>query len=359
MTLQSLTVSDDVALGRTATSPAEIPVLGWRDIGWRLLKAVSEDRILLTAAGVTFYFLLGLVPGLTAFVALYGLFLDRATALDHVVLLAGIVPPGGLELIAEQLGRLTSESSEALGVTLLISLCIAFWSSSAGVRALFEAMNVAYQEREKRSFFLISAMAIGFTLCGAIGALMVIGIVVVMPVLLSTFTGGPVLEWVVRIAAYLVMLILLAMAIAALYRWGPSRREARWRWITPGAIVAVVVFGLTSIVFSWYVSNYTDYGASYGSLGALIGLLTWIWISVTVVIAGAELNSEIEHQTAYDSTTGLEKPMGTRGAYVADSVGDSLLKMPPPRDGDLSLSGALLVVPAVLVVGALLHRIRR
>lgn len=307
--------------GRDAEAPKEIPAPGWKDILWRLYRAIAEDRILLTAAGAAFYLLLALVPTLTAFVSIYGLFNDRANMLNHVELLAGIVPPGALGIIRDQLTRLTVESNETLGLTLLFSLAIALWSSSAGVKAMFDAMNVAYHEKEERSFLVFNGTALLFTLGGALAALLVVAVVIVMPLVISSLPGGKGLEWTVRITAYAAMLLVLSAGLAALYRWGPSREDAKWRWITPGTLLSVVALGVTSTAFSWYVTNFADDNATYGSLGAVIGLMTWLWISVTLVIIGAELNSEIEHQTARDSTTGPERPLGERGAHMADTVG--------------------------------------
>lgn len=315
--------------GRDAEAPTEIPARGWKDILWRLYRSISKDRILLTAAGASFYMLLALVPTLSAFVSIYGLFNDRVGVLNHVELLTGIVPPGALEILREQLTRLTSESNDRLGLTLLFSLAIALWSASAGIKAMFDAMNVAYHETERRSFLVFNGTALLFTLCGALAALLVVAVVLVMPLIISSLPWGKGLEWTVRVAAYIAMLLVISGSLAALYRWGPSRADAKWRWITPGTILSVVSLGLTSIIFSWYVSNFTDDNATYGSLGAVIGLMTWLWISVTLIIIGAELNSEIEHQTARDSTTGPELPLGERGAYVADNVGRV---WPPARD---------------------------
>lgn len=307
--------------GRDAEAPTEIPPSGWKDVLWRLYRAIAEDRILLTAAGATFYMLLALVPTLTAFVSLYGLFNDRAKVIDHVDLLSGIVPPGVLDIIRDQLIRLTAESNDTLGLTLLFSLAIALWSASAGVKAMFEAMNVAYHEKERRNFLVFNGTALLFTLGGALSALLVVGVVIVMPQVIAFLPGGKGLEWTIRVGAYAAMLIVLVGGLAALYRWGPCRADAKWRWITPGALVSVIALGVTSVLFSWYVANFTDDNATYGSLGAIIGLMSWLWISVTLVIIGAELNSEIEHQTARDSTTGPELPLGARGAYMADTVG--------------------------------------
>ena len=355
--------------GRDAANPTEIPPNGWKDVLWRVYRGVTEDRIMLTAAGVTYYLLLALVPTLTAFVAIYGLFNDRATVVDQVNLLYGIVPSGGVELIREQLLRLTSEDNQTLGLTLVISLSIAFWSASNGVKAMFEAMNVAYHEKEKRSFFQLNAVALLFTLGGAVSALFVVLTVIAMPPLLALVPGGKGLEWIVRISSYGAMLLVISIAISTLYRWGPSREVAKWRWITPGALTAIILLGVTSVVFSWYVTNFSDYGAAYGSLGALIGFLTWIWISVTLVIVGAELNSEIEHQTAVDSTTGEPLPLGERGAHMADHIGavfpldrDSVVTAAPgelPKKTKKPIDPLALAIPAALLLSALYSKRNR
>jgi membrane protein len=307
--------------GRDAEAPTEIPFPGWKDIAWRIFRGITKDRVMLTAAGVTFYLLLALVPTLNAFVSIYGLFNDRASVLDHVGLLAGIIPPGALQIVQDQLTRLTAESNNTLGLTLIISLALALWSASAGVKAMFDAMNIAYHEEEKRSFFVFNGLALLFTLCGAVAALLVIAVVIVMPTIIAFLPGGDALGWTVRVAAYATMLLILSIGLAALYRWGPSREQAKWRWITPGTLLTVLLLGAVSVLFSWYVSNFSDDSATYGSLGAVIGLMTWLWISTILVIVGAELNSEIEHQTAQDSTTGPDQPMGDRGAHMADTVG--------------------------------------
>ena len=315
--------------GRDAEAPTEIPQRGWKDILWRLYRAIGEDHILLTAAGVTFYILLALVPTLSAFVSIYGLFNDRGSVLDQVQLLAGLVPAGALEILRDQLTRLTAESSEKLGLTLIFSVAIALWSASAGIKAMFEAMNVAYHEKEQRSFLVFNGLALLFTLGGAIAAVLVLSVVLVLPALLTLLPGGHGLEWTVRVASYAAMLAVISLSIAALYRWGASREQAKWRWITPGAAFAVIALGLISVTFSWYDSNFSNNDATYGSLSAMIGLMTWLWISTTLVILGAEINSEIEHQTAEDSTTGEELPLGERGAHMADNVGRV---WPPDRD---------------------------
>lgn len=305
---------------------------------WRLYRSIAEDRIMLTAAGVAFYVLLALVPALTAVVSIYGLFNNPSGVIDQVEMLRGIVPPGVLETIRDQLVRLTRQSNNTLGLALVFSLVLALWSASAGVKAMFEALNIAYGEEEKRSFLHLNAMALLFTLGGAVAACLVVGVLLLLPAVIMRLPGGEGLEWAVRVASYGILMLVVLAVLAALYRWGPSRQAAKWRWITPGVILTVALFGAVSAVFSWYVANFTDNNATYGSLGATIGLMTWLWITMTLVIIGAEVNSEIEHQTARDSTTGPEEPLGQRGAQVADSVGSAWprarkkLERPLPQD---------------------------
>ncbi|HVW93937.1 MAG TPA: YihY/virulence factor BrkB family protein [Devosia sp.] len=306
--------------GQLADSPTAMGLLGWRDVAVRVFNEVMEDRVLLVAAGATYYMLIALVPALTLVVSLYGLFSDPADVPRQMSLLTGILPPGALQIVNDQLTRLTATGRPTLGLTLVISLVVALWSANAGVGSLFDAMNIAYDEAEKRNFFVRTLVSLAFTLVLAIAGIVFLGIVLVIPVVMQFLylPGG--LGWVVKIVSYVLMLILLMAGIGALYRWGPSRRVAKWRWVVPGAVFAAIGIAIVSVVFSWYAANFSNYNATYGSLGALIGLLTWMWLSNTVVITGAELNSELEHQTARDTTTGRPKPLGRRGAYMADHV---------------------------------------
>jgi membrane protein len=306
--------------GRNATEPSGIPPSGWKDVLWRVYREIGEDRVLLVAAGVTFYLLLAMVPALAAFVSLYGLFADPATISEHMGLLRGVVPGGGMEILEDQLQRLSEQGRTTLGLASLVSLAVALWSANAGVKSLFEAMNVAYDEVEKRSFFKLNLISLAFTVGTIASVVVLLGAAVLLPVVLEGL--GESAELAIRIASIAALVFLLMVLLAALYRWGPSREEAKWRWITPGAVATIVVTLIASLLFSWYVANFGSYNATYGSLGTIVGFMTWIWITMIIVIAGAELNAEAEHQTARDTTTGPDRPMGTRGAVMADRVGE-------------------------------------
>lgn len=318
--MKSAETISGAAVGRHANAPWHIPLSGWKEIIFRVVGDFLENRILLTAAGVTFFVLLSLVPTLSAIVTLYGLFNDSTSVLNHVQLLSGFMPPSALSLLEDQLTRLISASNNSLGWTFLFSLAIALWSASAGVKALFEAMNVAYKEKERRSFIAVNALGLFFTFAGAIVTVVVLTVVLVLPAALQFFPAFG-LEWAVRIGSYAVMLATIAFMVAAFYRWGPCRRQAKWRWIMPGVIMSLIFLAATSAGFSWYVTNFPQQNAASGSLGAVIGLMTWIWFSSTIVIVGALLNASIELQTGRDSTLGPSRPLGKRGAYVADTIG--------------------------------------
>lgn len=307
--------------GRGARRPLEIPFSGWIDIGRRVVREVSDDRVPLVAAGGAFFMLLALFPGLTAFVSLYGFVSDPQTIADHIALLGGLLPSGGVDLIEAQLKSLVSQDPSALSLGFIAGLATALWSTNSGIKTLFAAMNVAYNEREKRGFFRLNFISFGFTLAAlAIGMLFIVSVGVVPAVL--AFAGlGHLTEFLVSVLRWPVMFVACWAAIAVVYRYGPSRRRAEWRWIMVGSLLATAVWIGMSILFSWYLTNFADYDKTYGSLGAVIGLMMWTWISLTILVLGAELNSEIEHQVQPDSTIGPDRPMGHRGFVVADTLG--------------------------------------
>ena len=274
------------------------PAIGWKKVLLQTFKEIGDDRVTLIAGGVTYFLLLSLFPSVTAFISVYGLFVDPAAVGNQLDLFANVLPAGGLEIIHDQLLRITEQGKPALGFALLVSLAIALWSSSSGVKAMFEAMNVAYDETEKRNFFALNAVALCFTLVGVVAAAVMLAVVVAIPALLSVIGLSSGADWLVQIGGYVVMVLVLLTGIAALYRFGPSPRAGmKWRWITPGAVLAIVAIGIISALFSWYASNIGHFDKTYGSLGALLGFMFWMWICLIAVIVGAELNSVLDDQT--------------------------------------------------------------
>jgi membrane protein len=309
--------------GRHATHPGAIPLLGWKDILKRTYSEISDDRLLAVAAGVTFYALLAVFPTISAFVSLYGLVADRATLAEHISLLEGIVPAGGVEIIGEQLGRLTAGEGTALGFAFFFSLGLALWSANAGVKALFDALNVIYDETEKRSFFRLNLTSLTFTAGALVLLLLGLVAVAVVPAAIAILGLQSLAERLLAFLRWPALFVVATFALSLLYRFGPSRSDALWRWLTPGSVIAAALWMTASLLFSWYAANFGSYNETYGTLGAAVGFMTWIWLSTAVILVGAELNAEMEHQTARDSTTGAPKPLGTRGATMADTVGEA------------------------------------
>ncbi|MDP8920567.1 MAG: YihY/virulence factor BrkB family protein [Pseudomonadota bacterium] len=309
--------------GREANSPGEIPARGWADILWRMLWGISEDRILSTSGGVAFFALLAVFPAIATIVSLYGLFADTSTIRGHLSLLAGILPGGVLDLIGDQISLITAQGSDTLSIAFITGFLVALWSANSGVAALFDALNVVYGEKEKRSLLRFYATTFLLTL-GLIGfIILAIGAVVVAPVIV-TFVGlATPVERLLAILRWPILLVVVGMWLAVIYRYGPSRRDPKWRWVTWGSVMAAVLWLGASMLFSWYVANFDSYNKTYGSLGAGVGFMVWIWLSVVIVLLGADLNAEMEHQTARDSTNGPAKPLGSRGANMADHIGAS------------------------------------
>ena len=307
--------------GRGATTPSDIPLIGWQDILWRVYHNVPEHRIISIAAGVTFFVLLAIFPGIAALVAIYGLFADPSSIGQHLNDLSGVLPGGATQVVGDQLTRLTSQPRSQLGFALVFGIAVSLWSANAGMKALFDALNVVYGEKEQRGFIRLNAISLAFTLSALIFMMIALSAIAILPLALGYLglSGGT--EWLVALGKWPVLLVTIAVGIALIYRYGPSRKEPQWRWVSWGSALAALLWLVMSFLFSWYASSFGNYDKTYGSLGAAVGLMTWMWLSFVVILIGAELDAEMEHQTVRDTTTGSPKPMGSRGAQVADTVG--------------------------------------
>ncbi len=304
--------------GRRALAPPQIPPSGWKDVLWRTWLEIGRDRLAATAGGVTFYALLAIFPGIGAFVSLYGLFADVHTVSGQLAQLAAFVPADALSLVGDQMVRLATLRPETLSFAFVLGVLFSVWSANAGMAALFDGLNVVYEEAEKRNFFVRRLLTLSFTFAALAFVTLTIAILVAVPIALAWIGLGESLLTPLR---WLVELVLAAIAFAVVYRYGPSRERARWRWVRPGAAAAALGWVAISLGFSWYLNHLAHYDITYGPLGAVIGFMMWIWLSNMVVLLGAEFNAEMEHQTAEDSTTGPARPIGLRGAAMADSVG--------------------------------------
>src|SRR3984893_4230129 len=286
---------------RSAETPSQIPAPGWKEILLRVYYSILENRILLVAAGVTFYSLLAIFPGITALISIYGLFADPAAVASHLDAIASVAPGGAIDVLREQMTRLAAQGGTTLGVSFLVGLAISLWTTNSGVKALFDALNIVYGEEEKRSFLKVNAITLLVTLGMIVFTLLTLATVVALPVALSYIALPGVTDFLIKSCRWPILFLLVTLALAVLYRYGPSRTEPQWRWVTWGNVSAAIAWLAASALFSSYVASFGSYNKTYGSLGAIIGFMTWIWLSVIVVLVGAQLNAEIEHQTAREA----------------------------------------------------------
>jgi membrane protein len=307
--------------GRCARSPWEIPWRGWKDILWRTYRQIQDDRLFAISAGVVFFALLALFPAVTAIVSMYGLFTDAATIQDHMALLYSFAPEQAVSIVRAQIERLVARRDAELGSGVILGILIALWSANAGVKAIIDALNVVYEETEKRGFIKLNLVSLALTVGAVAAVLLGIGAVVVVPLLLEQIGFGAWPAWLVQYGRWPAMIVAILFGLAILYRYGPSRERARWQWISVGSVTAAAFWLAGSAAFSFYIQNFANYDATYGSLGTGIGLMVWMWLSVIAILFGGELNAEIEHQTSLDSTANRPRPLGQRGAAMADTVG--------------------------------------
>jgi membrane protein len=306
--------------GRSATTPSEIPVKVWKDILFRVYENVSRHRVMALAAGITYYTILAIFPAIAALVAVYGLFSDPSAIARHLDQLGGFLPGGAIDVARAQLTQVSSKGSQSLGLTFLLGLGVSLWSANAAMKSLFDTLNIVYGEDEERGFVKLNAVSLGFTVGGVLFVLVALGSIVVVPVILNYVGLSKVSDLLLRIGRWPAMYLVIALCLAIIYRYGPSREAPQWRWITWGSAIAALLWLAVSGLFSVYAANFGKFNETYGSLGAIVGFMTWLWISAIVILLGGEIDAEMEHQTTRDTTTGPPKPIGSRGAQVADTV---------------------------------------
>ena len=306
--------------GRDADKPTEIPAKGWRQVLVRGWQEAKSDQVPLIAGGVAFFGFLALFPAMIASVLLYGLLVDPATVAEQMTSLGEALPTQARELLTEQLQSLTSTSESALGIGVVISVALALWSASGGIGNLITAINTAYDEEEERGFVKRKLLALGLTLASIVFLFVIIALVAVAPAVLDSLVGSGPIRWLLEAARWALLFVLIAAALAVLYRTSPDRDAPKMAWVSVGAVIATVAWILASLGFSLYVDNLGSYGKTYGALAGVVVLMLWLWISAYAVLLGAEINAEAEQQTIRDSTTGPARPLGERGAVKADSV---------------------------------------
>src|SRR6266700_4224300 len=304
-----------------AETPSEIPARGWKDMLPRVYARITECRVIAVAAGVSFYALLAIFPAIAALISIYGLFADPATMASHLDSISSFVPGCGIEVVRDEMHRVAAQGARTLGLAFVLSLGVSLWSANAGIKALFDALNIVYGEKEKRGFVRLNLISLGLTLAAIVFLLLALGLVAVVPLALKYIGLESATEWIIKVARWPLLFVAVGVALSILYRYGPSRNEPQWRWVSWGSMFAALVWIAASLLFSWYAENFGSYNKTYGSLGAIIGFMTWIWLSIIVVLAGAAIDAEMEHQTVRDTTATASRPMGQRGATMADTLG--------------------------------------
>ena len=282
-----------------AASPADVPARGWMEIAKSVWARIGKNRVIAVAAGFTFYAILAIFPAITAIVSVYGLFSDTGSIERHLTDLNGLLPGGAIDVISEQVKRIAAQGSGKLGFAFLIGLGTAIWSANAGMKAMFDALNVAYEQTETRGFIHLNALSLGFTAGALVFVTLALGSIIVAPLLLDAFgIGSPIAADMLAVGRWIALMALIVLGLACLYRFGAARTEPAWKWVTPGSLFASVAWVIASVGFSFYAQKFGSYNQTYGTLGAAIGFMTWIWISAIVIMVGAELNVETEQQAA-------------------------------------------------------------
>ncbi len=304
--------------GAGADKPTEIPAKGWLQVVRRGLKEFSADQMPLMAAGVAFYAFLSLVPTLIAATLVYGLVTSPEDVQRQIDELSSVLPQDAANLVGGQMADLASAKNTGLGFGLLVSLALALWSASGGTGNLISAVNTAYDEKETRNFIKKRGLALALTVGAIIVFVLTASLVAVFPAVANALGVTGIARVGLEALRWVVLLAVLAIALAVLYRLAPDRDDPKIKWTSVGAVVAIVVWVLASVVFSLYVNNFGSYGKTYGALAGIVILLTWLWLSVVAILLGAEINAEMEKQTVKDTTTGPDKPLGERSAVKAD-----------------------------------------
>ncbi|MCF2916064.1 YihY/virulence factor BrkB family protein [Pseudoalteromonas sp. Cn5-37] len=306
--------------GFQARSPMEIPIRGWWDISKRVYHNLSQDNLSFVAAGVAFYALLAIFPALAAIVSVYAYFASPTDIHDQLDKVIAILPASSRDIILLQVSDITQQSNKVLSASAIGTFLLTIWSSSKGCQALITACNITYHQRNKRQFLMALVVRFLFSLGAIVVALVALLIIGILPIVLNLVGLTELIDLMIQLITWPLLAIIFNLALAFLYRYAPHRTPAKWRWITPGSMLATLMWIIASIGFSYYVSQFASYNETYGSLGGVVIMLMWLYISAYIIIFGAAINASTEQQTLVDSTIGPEKAVGKRGAIVADRL---------------------------------------
>ncbi|WP_162054233.1 YihY/virulence factor BrkB family protein [Pontibacter pamirensis] len=306
--------------GRDAKKPSEISGSGWKEVMLRVKDQLTKDNLNIVAAGVAFYFFLSIFPLMAATISIYGLVTDPVEVEQQMEQLTSVLPESAHEMLSERLHNIAQSSSSTLGWGVALSILLSLWSANKGTKSLFQGIDIAYDEEETRSFFKLNGITLLFTIGGIVLGIMCLAAVIAFPALVDSLGLPSVLETVIQWGRWLLLAIFVMFGLALLYKIAPDRDNPKFKWVSWGSAIATVLWLVGSLLFSWYVNNFGNFNEMYGSVAAVIILMLWLNLTSFVILLGAEINSELEHQTAKDTTVGKEEPRGTRGAYHADRV---------------------------------------
>ncbi len=309
--------------GYDSASPGAIPKKGWKDIIMRLKDRIGEDNVSIVAAGVAFYFFLAMFPAISAIVSIYGLVVEPAEVEQQLKQVADVLPADAHEMISRILTQTAEKSSESLSLSLIISILFSLWSANKATTAVFTGVNIAYHESDDRNFFKKIGITLLFTLGAIFTGIIAVAFVIAFPALIDKLGLSSLLQNGLALLRWVILAGIVYFAFILLYRTAPHRSTPKMKWVNPGAIFATVLWMGGSLLFTLYINNFTSYDKTYGTIAAVVILMLWFFLTGFIILLGAELNSEIEHQTRVDTTIGGVKPMGERGAHFADRVAES------------------------------------
>lgn len=306
--------------GHQAEKPTQIPVKGWKDIALRVKTRLTKDHVPIASAGIAFFFFLATFPAIAAALSIYGLVMEPAQVEQQMIQLANVLPDQAHQMISGILEKQSEKSTSSLGWSLVLSVLISLWSANKGAKAVFEGVNITYYETDDRGFFKENAVTLLFTIGGIIIGFIAIALVVAFPALIDKIGLPSILEKVIQILRWPILALIVMFALAAVYKVAPHRKSAEFKWTSWGAIAATASWLAGSLLFSLFANNFGSFDETYGSFAAVIILMLWFFLTGFIILLGAEINSEMEHQTSRDTTTGEDKPMGQRGGYHADHI---------------------------------------
>ncbi|MCW2337555.1 membrane protein [Sphingobium sp. B2D3A] len=344
---QELEVLAEEIPGAKGDSPLSLPPKAWWAILKRIYVMIGFHNLSLLAAGVAFFSFLAFVPLIASIVLLYGLIGDPQIVASNVNLLRGFVPPEVLTILEEQLLAIVTTSKAAQGFGLVLALAFSIYGAMRSATAMIAALNIIYEEHETRNFFRTTGVAAGITV-----GMVAVGVIGTLAISLFTYAGRVLSDYIgsgsaliIQFATWIFAGLLISLTFAVFYRYAPDRRAAKWRWLSVGSVLSTLLWVGITLGFGFYVANLTNYNATYGSLAAVVIFLMWLFLSAFAVLIGAEVNSEMERQTMVDSTIGPDRPIGHRGAVMADNlaVNDAsriLLEKKRRRDADRAANKA-------------------